>query len=72
MSDLTLFPISLDHVHRFVLTTTTGTFFLIEVFHDEDKKEHLIARTLDLGSNAGIQRRMTIYLLGDSAITRER
>lgn len=62
----------LDHVHRFVLTTTTGSYFFIEVFHDEDKKEHLVARLLDLGSNVSIQRRMTILLLGSSVATREK
>jgi hypothetical protein len=62
----------LDHVHRFVLTTSTGSYFFIEVFHDEDKREHLVTRTLDLGSNVGIQRRMTILLLGSSAVTKEK
>lgn len=61
----------LDHVHRFVFTTTTSTFFIIEAFHDGNRSAHLTYRPLDLNTQNGLTRRMSVLLFGSPAADRE-
>ncbi|KAI6197809.1 hypothetical protein M3Y94_01268600 [Aphelenchoides besseyi] len=60
-----------NHVHRFLLCTTTCTFFIVEVFHDGKQKEHLVTRGLDLNTNVGVSRRMSILLFGNANVNHE-
>uniref|UniRef100_A0A1I7RQW8 Nuclear pore complex protein Nup133 n=1 Tax=Bursaphelenchus xylophilus TaxID=6326 RepID=A0A1I7RQW8_BURXY len=59
------------HVHRFIFSTTTSTFYLVEVFHDDRRAEHLVVRPLDMNTHVGIGKRMSVLLFGNPSIDRE-
>uniref|UniRef100_A0A914HDL4 Protein LTV1 homolog n=1 Tax=Globodera rostochiensis TaxID=31243 RepID=A0A914HDL4_GLORO len=64
---------SQDHVHRFLLTTTTGSFHMIDIFRSSaGQAERMATRPLDLGvPGGGIGKRMSLFLFGNSASERE-
>ncbi|CAD5229053.1 unnamed protein product [Bursaphelenchus okinawaensis] len=60
-----------NHVHRFIFSTTTSTFFLVEVFHDGRKAEHVVVRPLEMNTHVGIGKRMSLMLFGNPSMDRE-
>jgi hypothetical protein len=42
-----------EHVHRFLLTTTTGSFHIIDLFHGLNQPDRLATRPVDVGGPGG-------------------
>ncbi|KAL3084362.1 hypothetical protein niasHT_035188 [Heterodera trifolii] len=62
-----------DHVNRFLLTTTTGSFHMIDVFRSSaGQAERMATRPLDVGGpGGGIGKRMSLFLFGNLASEKE-
>ncbi|KAF7640046.1 Nucleoporin_N domain-containing protein [Meloidogyne graminicola] len=64
---------SQENVHRFLLTTTTGSFHIIDLFHGLDQPDRLATRPLDVGGpGGGIGHRMSLLLFGSLTAEKER
>jgi len=62
-----------ENVHRFLLTTTTGSFHIIDLFHGLDQPDRLATRPLDVGGpGGGIGHRMSLLLFGSLTAEKER
>ncbi|KAH7717352.1 CRE-NPP-15 protein [Aphelenchoides avenae] len=61
------------HVHRFIFSTTTCTFYTVEVFHEgKERAEHVIYRPLELHAASSLSRRMSALLFGSQTVDRDR
>lgn len=55
----------LDNVHRFFLSTTTSSFFLIEIYQGAgDRMNQMIFRNLDINKKGAFTRRMSALIFG--------
>ena len=42
-----------EHVNRFLLTTTTGSFHIIDLYHGSNQPDRVATRPLDVGGPGG-------------------
>ncbi|KAI1730644.1 nuclear pore complex protein 15 [Ditylenchus destructor] len=63
---------ALDHVDRFLVSTTTSNFHIIEIFHSSaDQVERVAINFIEMESAAGIGRRMSKMLFGSYSTVKE-